>query len=72
MTVILYLLAISLFLGGCGLAVFLWSLRTGQYEDMEGAANRILFDDPALVTGGTRGADSEPPVSMSPRSANSS
>jgi len=27
------------------LAVFLWSLRSGQYEDMEGAANRILFDD---------------------------
>jgi len=27
------------------LAVFLWSLQSGQYEDMEGAANRILFDD---------------------------
>jgi len=47
MTVILYLLAASLVLGLCGLAVFLWSLRSGQYEDMEGAANRILFDDPA-------------------------
>ena len=46
MTVILYLLAASLVLGLCGLAVFLWSLRSGQYEDMEGAANRILFDDP--------------------------
>lgn len=46
MTVVLYLLAMSLFLGACGLAVFLWSLRSGQYEDMEGAANRILFDDP--------------------------
>jgi cbb3-type cytochrome oxidase maturation protein len=45
MTVILYLLALSLLLGGCGLAVFLWSLRAGQYDDMEGAANRILFDD---------------------------
>jgi cbb3-type cytochrome oxidase maturation protein len=44
MTVILWLLFGSLFLGGCGLAVFLWSLRTGQYEDMDGAANRILFD----------------------------
>jgi cbb3-type cytochrome oxidase maturation protein len=44
MTVILWLIAASLFLGGCGLAVFLWSLRTGQYDDLDGAANRILFD----------------------------
>ena len=46
MTVVLYLLVTSLVLGACGLAVFMWSLRSGQYEDMEGAANRILFDDP--------------------------
>lgn len=45
MTAILYLIGISLTLGGIGLAAFLWSLRNGQYEDMEGAANRILFDD---------------------------
>ena len=45
MTVILYLLGISLVLGAGGLALFLWSLRAGQYEDMEGAANRILFDE---------------------------
>lgn len=45
MIVILYLLAISLALGGGGLALFLWSLRSGQYEDLDGAAQRILFDD---------------------------
>lgn len=45
MTSILYLIAISVTLGGFGLAAFLWSLRSGQYDDMEGAANRILFDD---------------------------
>ncbi len=45
MTSILYLIGISLCLGLIGLAGFLWSLRNGQYEDMEGAANRILFDD---------------------------
>lgn len=45
MAVILVLLAISLAMGGAGLATFLWCLRKGQYEDMEGAANRILFDD---------------------------
>jgi cbb3-type cytochrome oxidase maturation protein len=45
MTVILYLLAASIVLGGGGLAIFLWSLKAGQYEDLDGAANRILFDD---------------------------
>ena len=30
---------------GGGLAVFLWSLRSGQDDDLAGAANRILFDD---------------------------
>ena len=45
MTVILYLLGASLLLGGGGLALFLWSLRAGQFEDLEGAASRILFDD---------------------------
>jgi len=44
MTVILWLLLASLFLGGCGLAFFLWSLRSGQFEDLDGAASRILFD----------------------------
>ncbi len=52
MTVILYLLAGSLVLGGAALALFLWSLRDGQFDDMEGAANRILFDDgPGSVRG---------------------
>jgi cbb3-type cytochrome oxidase maturation protein len=45
MTVILYLLGASLLLGGGGLLLFLWALRSGQYEDLDGAANRILFDD---------------------------
>jgi len=46
MNVVLYLLTLSLALGGGGLAIFLWSLRSGQYEDMDGAARRILYDDP--------------------------
>lgn len=45
MNIILYLLGGSLILGGGGLALFLWSLRSGQYDDLEGDANRILFDD---------------------------
>ena len=45
MTILLYLIPVALFLGGLGLAAFLWALRSGQYEDLEGAASRILFDD---------------------------
>jgi cbb3-type cytochrome oxidase maturation protein len=49
MTVILYLLVVSLAVAACGLAVFLWSLRSGQYDDLDGAANRILFDEESVV-----------------------
>ncbi|HTI84377.1 MAG TPA: cbb3-type cytochrome oxidase assembly protein CcoS [Acetobacteraceae bacterium] len=45
MNVILYLLGLGVLLGAGGLTVFLWALRSGQYDDMDGAANRILFDD---------------------------
>lgn len=45
MSVLAWLIPISLGLGGLGLAVFFWSLRSGQYEDLDGAAERILFDD---------------------------
>jgi cbb3-type cytochrome oxidase maturation protein len=39
------LIPIGLVMGALGLVAFLWSLRTGQYEDMRGAAERILTDD---------------------------
>lgn len=39
------LIVVSLFLGFIGLAAFLWSLRDGQYDDVQGAAQRILDDD---------------------------
>lgn len=45
MTIILFLLVVSLTIAACGLGVFLWSLRTGQYDDLDGAASRILYDD---------------------------
>jgi len=32
-------------LGLLGLLGFLWSLKSGQFDDLDGAANRILFDD---------------------------
>ncbi len=45
MTGLLYLIPIALFLGGIGLAAFLWALKSGQFEDPDGAAARILLDD---------------------------
>jgi len=42
---LLILIPVALFLGGLGLAACIWSLRSGQYEDLEGAAWRILQDD---------------------------
>ena len=58
MTVLVYLLPVALFLGLLALAAFLWSLRSGQYEDLEGAAERILFDDREPPSPGDRRDDS--------------
>lgn len=44
MTNLLMLIPVALVLGGIGLVAFLWALRSGQFEDLDGAANRILFD----------------------------
>jgi cbb3-type cytochrome oxidase maturation protein len=40
-----FLIPIALGMGLIGLCAFFWAMRSGQYEDMEGAANRILIDD---------------------------
>ena len=45
MSVVMYLLPLALLLGFIGLIAFVWSLKNGQYDDLEGAANRILFQD---------------------------
>ena len=45
MSVLIYLIPIALILGLIGLAAFIWSLKSEQYEDLDGAANRILLDD---------------------------
>ena len=45
MTALLYLIPAALFLGLLGLAAFLWAQRSGQFDDLEGSANRILFDE---------------------------
>lgn len=45
MSVLLFLVPIALLLGLFGLAAFIWSLRSGQFDDLDGAASRVLFDD---------------------------
>lgn len=42
---LMILIPVALFLGAAGLGAFLWSLRAGQYDDLDGAAVRILRDD---------------------------
>lgn len=44
MSIVIYLIPAALTLGGLGLAAFFWSLSSGQYDDLEGAAARILLD----------------------------
>tara|TARA_R110000868_G_scaffold26661_25_gene102471 strand:- start:270 stop:449 length:180 start_codon:yes stop_codon:yes gene_type:complete len=43
MSIVPYLILISLGLGTIGLGAFLWSLKSKQYEDLDGAAERVLF-----------------------------
>lgn len=45
MNIMIVLVPGALILGAMGLAAFLWSLRSGQYEDLDGAAHRVLLDD---------------------------
>ena len=45
MSILIFLIPIALILGLVGLLAFIWSLKSGQYEDLDGAAQRILLDD---------------------------
>lgn len=45
MNILEYLIPIALTLGGAGLVGFFWALQHGQFEDLDGAANRILQDE---------------------------
>ena len=50
MTSVGILLPLALLMGLTGLGAFFWALRVGQFDDMEGAANRILIDDDRFDT----------------------
>jgi cbb3-type cytochrome oxidase maturation protein len=45
MSGLLYLIPIALFLGLLGLGAFMWAMRSGQFDDLDGAAERILHDE---------------------------
>jgi cbb3-type cytochrome oxidase maturation protein len=45
MDIMIFLIPVAVLMGAIGLGAFFWSLQSGQYEDMDGAAHRILLDD---------------------------
>jgi cbb3-type cytochrome oxidase maturation protein len=53
MNVLVYLVPMALALGVTALLAFLWSMRSGQYDDLDGAALRVLSDED--VEGGQPG-----------------
>jgi cbb3-type cytochrome oxidase maturation protein len=55
MNVLVYLIPAALFLGMVGLAAFFWAVKSRQFDDMDGAAMRILIDD----ADGSEGEESE-------------
>jgi cbb3-type cytochrome oxidase maturation protein len=45
MSALTFTIPVAIGLGLLGLLAFLWSLRSGQYDDLDGAAERIIEDD---------------------------
>jgi cbb3-type cytochrome oxidase maturation protein len=45
MNILLYLIPIALTLGLTGLIAFLWAMKNGQFDDLDGAPHRVLRDD---------------------------
>ncbi|MFG6563505.1 cbb3-type cytochrome oxidase assembly protein CcoS [Sulfitobacter sp. 1A13421] len=58
MNILIVLIPVSVCLGAAGLAACLWTLRNGQYDDLEGDAARILLENGA-PSGDTQQRDSE-------------
>ena len=50
MSVLVFLIPVALLFGLASLAAFLWALKSGQYEDLEGAGERILVEGDAPET----------------------
>lgn len=54
MNILLLLIPLTLLVMAVALGVFVWSVKAGQYDDMDGPAHRILFDDDDPRIPGTR------------------
>lgn len=63
MDVIYGLIPGMLLLGLVALGIFFWAAKSGQFEDMEGEAHRILMDDEFLPEGGKKGRSGTDPES---------
>ena len=61
MSALAILIPTSLVLGLIGLSCFIWSLGSRQYEDLDGAAERILLDDEAECPAVDQGRADRPP-----------
>jgi cbb3-type cytochrome oxidase maturation protein len=44
MNMLVYLMPVALLLGATGLVAFIWAFSSGQYDDLDGAAERVLLD----------------------------
>jgi cbb3-type cytochrome oxidase maturation protein len=55
--IVYFLIPVSLIIVALAVGVFFWAVRSGQYDDLEGPAWRILFDDEPMPPGGMDGGD---------------
>ena len=60
MTILYLLIPLAVVLMAVAIGFFIWTIRSGQYDDLEGPAHRILMDDddpliPGRRAGGTDG-----------------
>ena len=63
---LLILIPVSLLAAGVGLAAFLWSLRSGQFDDLEGPGYRVLMDDDKLGENPGEAPDLAPDLTPDP------
>ena len=63
MDVLLYLIPLALVIGVFWLAFFIWSIRNNQFDDLDGAAQRILIDEDPPITKGMPDTSGTPPPS---------
>ena len=57
MEIVFVLLPITLVLALAGVGAYIWSVRSGQFDDLEGPAHRILMDDENVMRSQERKAD---------------